>query len=112
MHLSEMIRRKRESQSFGYNKLAEKYGFHRNALHRWSEGLQVFPQPDAIHRLAEFLGTREVYVVLAAAEELGVYSPEKDGRFRAKSDRPELPEDVESAVATLEHAIANHLTRP
>lgn len=111
MHLSEMIRRKRESQSFGYNKLEEKHGFARNNLYRWSEGLQVFPQPDAILRLAEFLGTRPVYVVLAAAEELGVYSPEKDGRFRAKNDRPELPEDVEAAVATLEQAIAGHLGR-
>ncbi|MFI8595899.1 hypothetical protein ACIGDM_01110 [Rothia koreensis] len=107
MILSELMRRKRAKSSVGWGALEIKYGAPKNAFQRLSVGVKVFPPVDTIERAALFLETSPARVLLAAAEELGVYNPDKDGRLSKATQQHS--DEVMWALNGLQEAIRNEL---
>lgn len=87
----------------GWGSIELKHGAPKNSFQRLSTGVHTFPTVDVIQRAAVFLQTSPARVVLAAAEELKLYDPEKDGRLSATM--AETSEEVMWAFNDLVQAI-------
>lgn len=108
MILSEMMRLKREKSSIGWNALEAKHGAPKNSFQRLATGVKVFPTVEVIEKAAAFLQTSKARVVLATAEELGLYSPETDGHLSVSA--VELSEETTWALNDLVTAIRRQET--
>lgn len=108
MILSEMMRLKREKSAIGWNALEVKHGAPKNSFQRLATGVKVFPTVEVIERAATFLQTSKAKVVLAAAEELGLYAPDTDGRL--SSSVGEHSEEVSWAFNDLVAALRREET--
>ena len=108
MILSEMMRLKREKSSIGWNALEAKHGAPKNSFQRLATGVKVFPPVVVIEKAAVFLQTSTAKVVLAAAEELGLYTPETDGKL--STSVAESSSEIEWALSDLVTAIRREST--
>ena len=104
MILSTRISRARERSGKSFRALDLQFGFGTDFLRRIvSQGVKAYPTQETVRRLSDFLRISRAEVLLAAAEELGDYTPAEDGRLtRARAG---LSEDVVAALETLESAL-------
>lgn len=104
MKLSEIIVEAKNRTGKEWKHLEADLGFGDGKLRKIAKGnVPAYLRPETVQRIAEFTGHAPVIIVLALAEEQGIYNPETEGVLSTGG----VPTQVRQAVEELHEMVVH-----
>ncbi|MFW0185020.1 hypothetical protein ACN083_05895 [Rothia sp. CCM 9418] len=81
MKISSMLLEKKRETGMSWTQIGKLHGGEKRLYRLANDKITSLPSIPTIKHCSDFLGIPPIKVILAVAEELGLYSQEKDGRL-------------------------------